>query len=53
MQDEDDPVLLKEDRDTMEIRMLYLMCREEYLSALSFGPVRSGQTWPVPARVLT
>lgn len=33
-------MLLKEDRDTMEIRMLYLICREEYLSALSFGTVR-------------
>lgn len=34
--DEDDPVQLKEDRDIMEVRSLYLICREEFLSALSY-----------------
>jgi hypothetical protein len=39
-QDEDDPVQLKEDRDIMEVRSLYLICREEFLSALSYKLVR-------------
>jgi hypothetical protein len=39
-QDEDDPVQLKEDRDIMEVRSLYLICREEFLSALSYNLVR-------------
>ncbi len=48
-QDEDDPVQLKEDRDIMEVRSLYLICREEFLSALSYNLVRP----PYPTRART
>jgi len=39
---------LGEVKDSMEARSVYLICQEEFLSALSYGPVRSTLHPPPP-----